>query len=307
MSIPATCPGCKASYQLADTLRGKKIRCKSCSEVFVVRGKTPTPDRDDFEERIQSSPRVATRVTRDEEDADVARPQLRRRPRKKQSNSAVLPLLIVACVVLGVLVVGVGGVAVWALTRSRQPDPASISQTAQAPAPPQNQGEMPPPPMLPPVQNPMPPNGPIAVQLTNANISGFGARIQVTVDYRFSSGNPDGRRLFLFIKATKAGGLLQNYYLAELRSIGNRTQGKINAAGMTFGLEHGPFEIWMGEGAPGIGLPLMAERDVKKISNVVTVAGKQPGLPGMPGMPGIGPPAGFPGRRPPIGPRGIRP
>jgi predicted Zn finger-like uncharacterized protein len=302
MSVPAICPGCNTSYQLADTMRGKKVRCKSCSEVFVVHGKTLTPDRDEVEERIQASPRPAERVARDEEDEDMERPPLRRRPLKKRSNGAVLPLLIVACIVLGVLALGLGGVAVWALTRSRQPQPAPVAansnqpapvpQPAQAPAPPQNQPGVPPL-AVPLVPNPVLAQGPLIAELTNGNISGFGAQMQVTANYRFTSGNPGGRRIFLFIKATKAMGFLQkqNYYVAELRSIGNQTQGTIRAAGMTFGIEHGPFEMWLGEGDPGFG-PLVAEKDLRKISNVVTVAGKQPGIPGMPGMPG----------RPPFGP-----
>lgn len=303
MSIPATCPGCNAYYQLADAMRGKKVRCKSCAEIFVVPGRLQTPDRDEVEERIQDSARPARFVAGDAEDEESERPRFRRRPLKKRSSSAALPLLIAACVVLGVLVLGLGSVAVWAVTRSRQAQFESVPQLAQPPVPPQNQGGVPLPPALPPLQNPMAGNGPLAVKLSNANISGFGAQMQVTVDYHFTSGNPAGRRLVLFIKATKAGGFLQNYYLAELRSIGNRTQGTINAAGMTFGIEHGPFELWMGEAPPGLGLRLLSDRDITKISNVVTVAVKQPGLPGIPGMR----PPGFPGMRPPIGPRGIRP
>lgn len=299
MAISTVCPACNANYQLADTMRGKRVRCKSCEEIFVVRGKTPAPDRDEDEERMQVSPRPAKRVARDEEEEDMGRPPMRRRPRKKPGNTAAVPLLIAACIVLGVLVLGVGGVAVWAWARSRQPQAASVSPPTQVPAP-QNQADPPPWAPAPPPQNPMPARGPLAVQLSNANISGFGARIQVSVDYRFTSGNAQGRRLFLFIKATKAVGIIQNYYVAELRSIGDRTQGTINAAGMTFGIEHGPFEMWMGEGPAGI-MPLTSDRDLKKISNVVTVAGKQPGIPGM------GPPPGFPGMRPPIGPRGRRP
>ena len=284
MAIHTVCPACNANYQLADTMRGKKVRCKSCAESFVVRGKTLAPDRDEDED----------------EEEDMGRPPLRQRPRKKPSNAAAVPLLIAACIVLAVLVLGVGGVAVWAWARSRQPQAASVPPPDQVPAPPQNQGGLPPWPPAPPPQNPMPARGPLAVQLTNANISGLGARIQVSVDYRFTSGNPQGRRLFLFIKATKAVGMLQNYYVAELRSIGDRMQGTVNAAGMTFGIEHGPFEMWMGEGPAGM-MPLMSDRDLQKISNVVTVAGKQPGVPVM------GPPPGFPGMRPPIGPRGRRP
>lgn len=299
MPIPATCPSCNTSYQLADTMRGKRVRCKSCSEVFDV--------RDEDTMRIQASPRPDTRVAREEDDDDRDRPPVRRRPVKKSRNNSAVPLLIVVCVVLGILVLGVGGIAVWAFARSRQPQPppevanfnrpAPVPQPAQAP--PQNPGGMPPQQAVPPFENPMPAQGPLAAQLTNANISGFGAQIEVTADYRFTSGNPGGRRIVLFIKATKAMGFIQkeNYYVAELHSIGNKTQGTIRAAGMTFGLEQGPFEMWLGEGPGGLG-PLIAEKDLRKISNVVTVAGKQPGMPGMPG---------FPGMRPPFGPRGVRP
>lgn len=305
MSIPATCPGCEATYQLADTMRGKKVRCKSCSEVFVVGGKPLATERDEDEMRMQTSPRPsAKRVAWDEEDEDLEQSPVLRRPRKKSNDVTLLPWLIGGCAVLGVLVLGLGGVAVWALTRARltQPpaaanfnQPAPFPQPVQAPAPPQNQVGVPPPPMVPPV--PVPANGPVAVELSNANITGLGARMQVTVDYRFTAGSPAGRRLFLFIKATKGGGFLQNHYLAELHTIGDRKQGTIGAAGMTFGIEHGPFEMWVGEGPAGIGPPLVSDKELTKISNVVTVASKQPGIPGMPGMPG----------RPPFGPRGGRP
>ena len=93
MSILATCPGCNKSYQLADTQRGKRVRCKSCSEVFVVPGKTVASDRDEDEERIQTSPHPAKRIVRDEEDEDLEQPPLRRRPLKKGGNSATVPLL----------------------------------------------------------------------------------------------------------------------------------------------------------------------------------------------------------------------
>jgi predicted Zn finger-like uncharacterized protein len=84
MAIPATCPGCNASYQLADTLRGKRVRCKSCSEVFIVGGKPFASDRDENEIRVQTAPRLpAKRVAWEEADEDVERPSLRRRPRKK--------------------------------------------------------------------------------------------------------------------------------------------------------------------------------------------------------------------------------
>lgn len=304
MSITTTCPGCSTSYDLADTLRGKKVRCKSCSEVFVVRGKTSAPNRDEDEERIQSSPRPAKRVARDEEYEDTERPQPRRRRRKEQGNPALVPLLIAGGIVGVVLVLVLGGIGIWALTRTKPPQtaPVAVNFNQPPPAPQQNQNFVPPqnpqgapppmaPPFNPPGQPPMAANGPIAAQLSNGNVSGFGAQMQVSVDYRFTSGNPAGKRLFLLIKAAKAGGLRQNYYLAELKSIGGKMQGTINAQGMSFGLEHGPFEMWLGEGTPGVGM-LLSDRDIQKISNVVTVAAKQIAPPGM---------------RPPFGPRRVRP
>jgi predicted Zn finger-like uncharacterized protein len=316
MAITTTCPGCNASYQLADSMLGKKVRCKSCSEVFAVRSKTRVPDRDEDEERIQASPRPARRVVRDEEDEDEERPQPRRRPRKKSGNSSLVPLIIGGCVAGGVLILALIGIGVWVLTRSPQQPatpvananpPPPVAQPPRDPALPPNQPGVPnfppndgngnPPPMFPPGnqpgQNPMPAQGPLAVELTNGKVSGFGAQMQVEVDYRFTSGNPAGKRLFLLIKATKAVGLRQNFYVAELRTIGNKMQGTINAAGMSFGIENGPFEMWMGEGSVGPIGPLFSDRDLKKISNVVTVANKQMTLPGPGGM------------RPPFGPRGI--
>src|SRR5262249_58619015 len=38
MSIQMACPGCGASYTLSDELRGKKVRCKKCEEIFAVNG-----------------------------------------------------------------------------------------------------------------------------------------------------------------------------------------------------------------------------------------------------------------------------
>ena len=298
MSITATCPACNTRYQLADTLAGKRVRCKSCSEAFFVRGKT-APNRDEDSARIQSSPRPMKQVAWDEEDEDTGRPQPSRRPRKKRRDSSMLPLVIGGCIAAGVLVLVVGGFAVWALGRSRQ-----LHQTPVAVPPPQNQPNFPVPPMAPPAnqQAQMPPaQGPLAVELTNGKVSGFGAQMEVEVDYRFTSGNPAGRRIFLMIKATHFSGIRQNYYLAELRNIGGQTQGTVRASGMSFGIEHGPFELWIGEGTPGAMLPLITDRDIKKISNVLTVAVKEHSLPGIPGMPRI------PGTRPPIGPPRMRP
>lgn len=40
MPIPTTCPACHSSFTLADTMKGRKIRCGKCGQVFVAQQKT---------------------------------------------------------------------------------------------------------------------------------------------------------------------------------------------------------------------------------------------------------------------------
>src|SRR5262245_37278797 len=93
MPIKTTCPNCDAPYTLADTMEGKKVRCKSCSEPFTVeatgasangaaskpkskpgsdalvqaRPNRPAPSRDDDDD---DRPRKKSRPDRDEDDDD---------------------------------------------------------------------------------------------------------------------------------------------------------------------------------------------------------------------------------------------
>src|SRR5262245_52375533 len=36
MPVKTACPACHAPYTLADSVRGKNVRCKQCQEVFAV-------------------------------------------------------------------------------------------------------------------------------------------------------------------------------------------------------------------------------------------------------------------------------
>jgi hypothetical protein len=45
MAIKTSCPHCEKEYNLADTLSGKMIRCKSCNETFRVGGSAPNGER----------------------------------------------------------------------------------------------------------------------------------------------------------------------------------------------------------------------------------------------------------------------
>jgi len=60
MAIKTSCPHCSQSYALADAQLGKTVRCKSCSETFLVReSAAPQPatlSRDDEEERPTPRP-----------------------------------------------------------------------------------------------------------------------------------------------------------------------------------------------------------------------------------------------------------
>jgi hypothetical protein len=101
MTIKAFCPHCDRSYTLVDTLGGKKIRCKSCAEVFRVppphedkarpaavttspakRGVAPPPEDDEVEDVLAAD---------DEADAyEEDRPSRRRRPLVKARSGVPL-------------------------------------------------------------------------------------------------------------------------------------------------------------------------------------------------------------------------
>ncbi|MGH7171676.1 MAG: outer membrane protein assembly factor BamE domain-containing protein [Gemmataceae bacterium] len=93
MAINTSCPHCSQSYSLAETQIGKKVRCKSCSEAFVVAGPAaPSRSRDDDE--------------RDEP----------RRPRPKKKGGMPTGLVVglgIGAFVLLLGCLGGGGVLLW--------------------------------------------------------------------------------------------------------------------------------------------------------------------------------------------------
>src|SRR5438876_11884212 len=76
MSIQMACPGCGATYTLADELKGKKIRCKKCEEIFAVNGvaKRVAEDAIEAAEKPRPGPRAAAPATirRRGEDGETA-------------------------------------------------------------------------------------------------------------------------------------------------------------------------------------------------------------------------------------------
>ena len=79
MAIRITCPSCEATYTVDDSLRGKKIRCKKCEEVFAVQPSGGGAARDE-EDRARPDRRVAAKP--------VPKPAPARRPRDEDEDEA---------------------------------------------------------------------------------------------------------------------------------------------------------------------------------------------------------------------------
>jgi predicted Zn finger-like uncharacterized protein len=143
MPILTTCPHCEEPYNLDDRQRGKKVRCRVCSDTFVVAEEDEEQDErpvlaevsedeeeeavmadicDDDEEAIQLAPRPARSPARarrdrdDDEEEDDPRPR-RRRQEKEPAGSGMMLLLIGGGVGLLLLLVGGGGLAYYLLSK----------------------------------------------------------------------------------------------------------------------------------------------------------------------------------------------
>src|SRR5690349_21845404 len=117
MSIEVTCPACGAAYNLNDKLGGKKVRCKSCGDTFVVGN------------RSEGRP---SRRDRDEDDPDD-----RAGPARK-SSFPVLALALGGGAVVLLAFVGCAGFLVYGLlfaggSSSPSPPPQASSQAAPQP------------------------------------------------------------------------------------------------------------------------------------------------------------------------------
>ncbi len=115
MSIPATCSHCGASYNLNDQMLGKKVRCKSCQQAFVV-GDGPSGRAAGRSQAVSaqtpppSRPSRKAAVVDDDDLADAELPRRRKendRPVKKSSTGKVVLIvggigtaLVLACCVV---------------------------------------------------------------------------------------------------------------------------------------------------------------------------------------------------------------
>jgi hypothetical protein len=288
-----TCPECDATLKLAaPPPQGKKVKCPKCAAVFLPEA---VEERRLSADRPVAPARSRSRPAHDDDDEDD-RP---RRPRRKKSQggAGLLVGLLVGGGVLVVLLLGCTGVGVFlylGMKPTTQPQPvAQANNPAPAAAPVQNPNPNPnglgangagqegnkgadngaQPPVMPPA---MPPNqgaggqqqapggqgdNQVRVELSNARVSRLGARMEVSVDYKFTQGGPGvGPHLFVMIKGQR------HSYEADIISLRVRgNQGTFNLGGISFGgPDPGPFEIWVETGFPGRFGPR------QKISNTVT-------------------------------------
>jgi WD40 repeat protein len=167
MVLRARCPKCGLDYTLADTLRGKRLRCKECQEVFTadeVTEKARPQEKTEPEARMaREEMKLPAVMPLDEEDRprrrskpdeDEARPGARKAarpaPRRPSGGSA---LLVFVCVIGGALLLaGLAGGGVWLVLAGRpQFDPPDGPPQVWNPPPgwpqnpPANPGGNPPP------------------------------------------------------------------------------------------------------------------------------------------------------------------
>src|SRR5262245_50308659 len=111
MPLSVSCPGCGAAYTLADSLRGRKVRCKHCQETITVggldalRGDRPPPV-----EAVLVGPRKRTaggrRVRRDDD------------PPRREEGIPPWVWIVSGVGLLLLLSIGVRVYLVWRATRA---------------------------------------------------------------------------------------------------------------------------------------------------------------------------------------------
>ena len=131
MPFTTACPNCSARLQVPDNLAGKRVRCKKCSEPFLVE----RPSGDDEDEAPTPATRAKSRPTDDDDrparkarahDDDDAgehedeRPAAKKKKKKKKPKG--VPPLVIGLVIGGVILVGGGLAAFFLLKDDKKPD-----------------------------------------------------------------------------------------------------------------------------------------------------------------------------------------
>jgi predicted Zn finger-like uncharacterized protein len=130
MPFTTACPNCSARLQVPDNLAGKRVRCKKCSEPFLVEApaeddeaETPAPAKarsrpQDDDER----PSKRSRPADDEGEADEEEEDRPARKKKKKKKPQGVPPLVIGLVLGGVILVGGGIGAFFLLKDDKKPD-----------------------------------------------------------------------------------------------------------------------------------------------------------------------------------------
>jgi predicted Zn finger-like uncharacterized protein len=113
MAIQTRCPSCSAPYTLADTQAGKRVRCRKCTETFVVEATGAGVQGARARDAAPPAARRTAVAPRPAADRDDDRgPKCGGNPDVKKKGSAMPTVLIILGVVL-VLLVMCGGGAVF--------------------------------------------------------------------------------------------------------------------------------------------------------------------------------------------------
>lgn len=162
MAINTTCPECSAAYTLADQQRGKKVRCKHCSAVFVVAAASAKKNAAPAKEEVTERPTPRTRPSavtarkgapvKGRRDDDEDDPEIKK-PRRAAEGRNAMPWIVGGG--LAAITIVVAGIVTLVVLLREPSKTASNSDTppAGAPAP-----MIPQPGMQPPVR-PQIPNG----------------------------------------------------------------------------------------------------------------------------------------------------
>jgi predicted Zn finger-like uncharacterized protein len=146
----------------------------------------------------------------------------------------------------------------------KDPAPAAGGEAADPPMPGPGQPEQPgfpgQPPGFPPAPGrgfpPMPgpgaqpgnqpANGQFPMVLSNPKVIRRGARMEITVDYKWVQGGPRiGQHVFVIIKSPRST------YEASIFPTRVQQEGTFDLSGISFGIDRGPFEIYAETGMPG--------------------------------------------------------
>lgn len=124
MTIRLTCPECQTALTLADSLRGKKVRCKGCEKVLSIPAAKALAGADDDdhaqEDAIQERPRLKATRTADEDAPQEDEPKKKKKKKKKTDKGSAALLIGAGAAVFVLLIVGGGVFAIFYLKKPEE-------------------------------------------------------------------------------------------------------------------------------------------------------------------------------------------